>query len=189
MRESSAVDTLQTINRGFTVISGEGSNEPPSAERTSKTLATGFGGPAAPPAVARHKSTSSAVDTLQTNSRGFNTNSGGQLRRASGAVCLEPPHAERTSKTLATGFVGPAVPPAIAGYDRESSTVDTLLTINWRFNAISGGGSNVNSGGLSRSASVAIDLEPPHAERTSKKITTGFAGPPAVPPAIEGFDR
>jgi len=166
MRESSAVDTLQTINRGFTVISGEGSNEPPSAERTSKTLATGFGGPAAPPAVARHKSTSSAVDTLQTNSRGFNTNSGGQSRRASGAVCLEPPHAERTSKKITTGFAGPpAVPPAIEGYERESSAVDTPLTINWRFNAISGGGSTVNSDGLSRSASVSIDLEPPHAER------------------------
>jgi hypothetical protein len=54
--------------------------EPPPSERTSKTLATGFGVPAAQPAVAGHKSASSAVDTLQTNSRGSNAISGGQSR-------------------------------------------------------------------------------------------------------------
>jgi hypothetical protein len=99
------------------------------------------------------------------------------LADTSGAVDLEPPHAERTSKTLATGFEGPAAPPAIEGYDRESSAVDTLQTINRGFNAMSGGGSHVNSGGQSRRASVAIDLEPPHAEKTSTGVTTGFEGP------------
>jgi hypothetical protein len=110
------------------------------------------------------------------------------LADASGAVDLEPPPADRTSKTLARGFEGPAAPPAIEGYDRESSAVDILLTINPRFNAMSGGGSNVNSGGQSRRASVAIDLEPPHADGTSTGVTTGFEGP-AAPPAIEAYKR
>jgi len=43
-----------------------------------------------------YESASSAVDTLQANSRGSNANSGGQLRSASGAVVLEPPPAERS---------------------------------------------------------------------------------------------
>ena len=85
---------------------------------------------------------------------------------ASGAVDLEPPPAERTSKTLATGFVGPAAPPAITGHESTSSAVDILQSNSRRFNAISGGRSYVNSGGQSRRASVAIGLEPPHAERT-----------------------
>ena len=53
--------------------SGADDLESPPAEKTSKTIATGFGGPAAQPAVAGHKSASSAVDTLQTNSRGSMT--------------------------------------------------------------------------------------------------------------------
>jgi hypothetical protein len=65
-------------------------------------------------------------------------NNGGLSRRASVAIDLEPPHAERTSKKITTGFAGPAAPPAIEGYDRESTAVDTLLTINRGFNAISG---------------------------------------------------
>jgi hypothetical protein len=102
----------------------------------------------------------------------------------SGAVDHEAIPAARISKTLATGF---AEPPAIAGHESTSSAVDILLTINRGFNAISSGGSNVNSGGLSRRASVAFDLEPPHAERTSTGVTTGFEGP-AAPPAIEGYE-
>jgi hypothetical protein len=109
------------------------------------------------------------------------------LAHASEAVDLEPSHAKRTSKTLATGFGGPAAPPAIAGYESTSSAVDILLTINRNFNATSGGGSNVNSGGQSRRASVAIGLEPPHAKRTSTGVTTEFEGQ-AVPPAIEAYE-
>jgi len=166
------------------------------AERTSTGVTTGFerpAAPAAPPAIEGFDRESNAVDTLQTIKRGFNAisgggsnvNSGGLSSSVSVAIDLEPPHAERTSTKITTGFAGPAAPPAIERFDRESSAVDTLQTINRGFNAISGGGSNVNSGGRSLSASVIIDLEPPHAERTSTKITTGFAGP-AAPPAIDG---
>ena len=54
--------------------------EPPPSERTSTGVATGFGGPAAQPAVAGHESASSAVNTLSAINRRFNAMSGGQSR-------------------------------------------------------------------------------------------------------------
>jgi len=70
---------------------------------------------------------------------------------------LELPHAERTWTGVTTGFERPAAPPAIEGFDRESSAVDTLQT-------------NSRGSMTVTRASGAVDLEPPHAERTSTGI-------------------
>jgi hypothetical protein len=66
-----------------------------------------------------------------------------------------------------------------------TSAVDTPWANSRGSDENSGGGSNANSGGQSRSASRAVDLDPPPAERTSTGVTTGFGGP-AAPPAVEG---
>ena len=82
------------------------------------------------------------------------------------------------------GYAGPAAPPAIEGYESESSAVGTLRAINRGFNAISGGGSNVSIS----DASGADDLEPRRAEKTSKTLATGFGGP-AAQPAVQTNSR
>ena len=89
---------------------------------------------------------------------------------------------QQASARPATSLTCPSEPqdPGQGGHESTTSAVDT----SW---ANSGGGSNANSGGRLSSASGAVDLEPPPAERTSTGVTTGFEGP-AAPPARGGHE-
>ena len=229
--ESSRADTLQAYGRGSLQVYDRGDSnvgsdeestgasgavdlEPPLDERTSTGVTTGFGGPAAPPAVEGSSDATARVgwrsstraSTIRTFAAFTDTRVGKGPSKHSGNG--RPPPTEVTmydspydSEEEVDACIAQEVAIEHEDFvdeileelpDAIQMTTETSLAISRDSNPISGGGSNANSGGLSGTVDTQLAISRDSNANSGGEFNANSGGQSAtnasVPAALEVRD-